>query len=614
MPLSEPAGQNGIEHAARVAQRRYIILAIAMTAAIAASLLVQDRYVTYLARLTLLNIIVVYALNILLGYAGQASIAAAAIFAVGAYGSAVGVMHLGIPFLIAWPIGALLSGLVGILSALPALRLAGSYLAMVSIAFNVVAEQILILGGNITGGPVGLPAIPPISVGSYSLTETQTLALIAACAVLAIYCTASFRDSQWGRAATAMRDSELAAKSLGINTVGLKIAIFFVSSLMMGLAGGLYSHSTNYISPDISGILASFVLVLMLVLGGIGTLWGPLVGACVLTIVPQMLSDFQKYHLLVLGVILLVAITQMPKGLTQPQDVLARWRRKKLNAQPTVQSAAVPRSLQLPSLTRTENGPSSILSAAGIVKKFGGVVALSNAAVEVRPGMIRGLIGPNGSGKSTLVNVLTGFYFPDSGTVKLGDREIQKLSTAAIAQAGIVRTFQTPRLFSDLTVEENLSASQFYHRPGNLFSAMFGTLSNARVNGAAANESASLATALGLSGLLGQRAGDLSQGNQRQLEIARALASHPAILILDEPAAGLSHEESMSLCTLLENLRAKGLGILLIEHHMDVVMRVCDRITVLNRGAVLAEGTPQEIRANTSVQEAYLGKAEGVAA
>ena len=327
-----------------------------------------------------------------------------------------------------------------------------------------------------------------------------------------------------------------------------------------------------------------------------------------------MLSDFQKYHLLVLGVILLVAITQMPKGLTQPQDVLARWRRKKLNAQPTVQSAAVPRSLQLPSLTRTENGPSSILSAAGIVKKFGGVVALSNAAVEVRPGMIRGMIGPNGSGKSTLVNVLTGFYFPDSGTVKLGDREIQKLSTAAIAQAGIVRTFQTPRLFSDLTVEENLSASQFYHRPGNLFSAMFGTLSNARVNGAAANESASLATALGLSGLLGQRAGDLSQGNQRQLEIARALASHPAILILDEPAAGLSHEESMSLCTLLENLRAKGLGILLIEHHMDVVMRVCDRITVLNRGAVLAEGTPQEIRANTSVQEAYLGKAEGVAA
>ena len=608
MPSSDPLAKNYMEHAAGVAKRRYIILAITMAAAVAASLLVQDRYVTYIARLTLLNIIVVYALNILLGYAGQASIAAAAIFAAGAYGSAVGVMHFGIPFLIAWPLGALLAGLVGLLSALPALRLAGSYLAMVSIAFNVVAEQVLILGGNITGGPVGLPAIPPITIGSYSLSETQMLALIAACAVLAIYCTASFRNSQWGRAAIAMRDSELAAKSLGINTVWLKIAIFFASSLMMGLAGGLYSHSTNYISPDISGILASFVLVLMLVLGGIGTLWGPLVGACVLTIVPQMLSDFQKYHLLVLGVILLIAITQMPKGLTQPQDLLARWRRRKPNAQPHVQSAAAPPTLDMRSLTWISNGARSTLSAANIVKKFGGVVALSNAAVEVRPGTICGMIGPNGSGKSTLVNILTGFYVPDAGTVEFGEREIQKLSTATIAQVGVVRTFQTPRLFSDLTVEENLSASQFYHRPGSLISAMFGTPGSARVNGVAASESAALAAALGLSDLLSQRAGDLSQGNQRQLEIARALAAHPSILILDEPAAGLSHEESMNLCVLLESLRAKGLGILLIEHHMDVVMRVCDRITVLNRGAVLAEGTPQEIRANAAVQEAYLGK------
>ena len=614
MPSSDPLAKNYMEHAARVVRRRYIILAIAMAAAVAASLLVQDRYVTYLARLTLLNIIVVYALNILLGYAGQASIAAAAIFAAGAYGSAVGVMHFGIPFLIAWPLGALLAGLVGILSAMPALRLAGSYLAMVSIAFNVVAEQVLILGGNITGGPVGLPAIPPVTIGNYSLSETQMLALIAACAVLAIYCTASFRNSQWGRAAIAMRDSELAAKSLGINTVWLKIAIFFVSSLMMGLAGGLYSHSTNYISPDISGILASFVLVLMLVLGGIGTLWGPLVGACVLTIVPQMLSDFQKYHLLVLGVILLIAITQMPKGLTQPQDLLARFRRRKWSPQPPVRSASAPQTLDIPSLTWTSSGASPVLSAANIVKKFGGVVALSNAAVEVRPGTIRGMIGPNGSGKSTLVNVLTGFYVPDAGTVKFGEREIQKLSTAAIAQAGVVRTFQTPRLFSDLTVEENLSASQFYHRPGSLISAMFGTPGSASVNGLAASESAALAAALGLSDLLSQRAGDLSQGNQRQLEIARALASHPSILILDEPAAGLSHEESMNLCALLESLRTKGLGILLIEHHMDVVMRVCDRITVLNRGAVLAEGTPQEIRTNAAVQEAYLGKAAGAAA
>jgi ABC-type branched-subunit amino acid transport system ATPase component/ABC-type branched-subunit amino acid transport system permease subunit len=608
MPSSDPEARP--QAAARL---RYIALAVAMLVALGISLAMDDRYYIYLARLTLLNIIVVYALNILLGYAGQASIAAAAIFAVGAYGCALGVMHLGVPFPIAWPAGALLAGIVGIVSALPALRLAGAYLAMVSIAFNVVAEQILILGGDVTGGPVGLPAIPPISFGGFTFTDNMTLALIAACAVLAVYCTASLRDSQWGRTAIALRDSELAAKSLGINTVWLKIAIFFVTSVMMGFAGGLYAHSTNYISPDISGILASFVLVLMLVLGGIGTLWGPLIGACVLTIVPQLLSNFQKYHLLVLGIILLIAITQMPKGLAEPQSLLARWRRKAAPA-PLAGSGAASPSPSTTAQIRTWTVPDLTLRASNIVKKFGGVVALSNAAVEVRPGMIRGMIGPNGSGKSTLVNVLTGFYVPDEGAVSFGSERTEKLSTSAIACKGIIRTFQTPRLFNDLTVAENLAASQFSHRPGNLFSAMFGLAGNTRTNREAAAESAALAAALGLTGLLDQRAGDLSQGNQRQLEIARALAAHPAILILDEPAAGLSHEESMNLCTLLESLRAQGLGILLIEHHMDVVMRLCDRITVLNRGSVLAEGTPQEIRANSAVQAAYLGAPAGAAA
>jgi ABC-type branched-subunit amino acid transport system ATPase component/ABC-type branched-subunit amino acid transport system permease subunit len=608
MPSSDPEARP--QAAARL---RYIALAVAMLVALGISLAMDDRYYIYLARLTLLNIIVVYALNILLGYAGQASIAAAAIFAVGAYGCALGVMHLGVPFPIAWPAGALLAGIVGIVSALPALRLAGAYLAMVSIAFNVVAEQILILGGDVTGGPVGLPAIPPISFGGFTFTDNMTLALIAACAVLAVYCTASLRDSQWGRTAIALRDSELAAKSLGINTVWLKIAIFFVTSVMMGFAGGLYAHSTNYISPDISGILASFVLVLMLVLGGIGTLWGPLIGACVLTIVPQLLSNFQKYHLLVLGIILLIAITQMPKGLAEPQSLLARWRRKAAPA-PLAGSGAASPSPSTTAQIRTWTVPDLTLRASNIVKKFGGVVALSNAAVEVRPGMIRGMIGPNGSGKSTLVNVLTGFYVPDEGAVSFGSERTEKLSTSAIACKGIIRTFQTPRLFNDLTVAENLAASQFSHRPGNLFSAMFGLAGNTRTNREAAAESAALAAALGLTGLLDQRAGDLSQGNQRQLEIARALAAHPAILILDEPAAGLSHEESMKLCTLLESLRAQGLGILLIEHHMDVVMRLCDRITVLNRGSVLAEGTPQEIRANSAVQAAYLGAPAGAAA
>jgi len=603
MAQSDSAGGLPAAPAPLATARRHAVLAVALAAAAAAGLLMSDPYAIYLARLCLINIIVVYALNITLGYAGQASISIAAVFAVGAYGSAVATMQYGVPFVLAWPVASLLAGLFGVLAALPTLRLAGAYLAMVSIAFNVVAEQIFIHGGTTTGGPIGLPAIPPIEIAGFSLTDSQALAVIAACSVLAIYCVASFRDSQWGRAAVALRESELAAASLGINTVRLKIALFFASSVMAGLAGGLYAHSVAYISPDIGAILASFVFVLMLILGGAGTLWGPLIGAGLLTLVPHLLSELQKYHLLILGIILLLAVTRMPKGLARPGALL---RRRKLSPvqekqRPAAQTGAVESVLLSPA-----PGAGS-LSAQGISKAFGGVRALSDVSVEITPGMIRGIIGPNGSGKSTLVNVLTGYYTPDAGRVMVGTRDITARPTAEIAQAGIVRTFQTPRLFADLSVQENLMVGGFSRRPGSLAGALLGTAESSAISALAAANAAMLAAAFGLHDALHQKAGDLSQGNQRLLEIARALSASPTILLLDEPAAGLSHEESINLCTVLERLRAGGLGILLIEHHMDVVMRVCDRITVLNRGTLLAEGTPREIRDNAAVQEAYLG-------
>jgi branched-chain amino acid transport system ATP-binding protein len=206
-----------------------------------------------------------------------------------------------------------------------------------------------------------------------------------------------------------------------------------------------------------------------------------------------------------------------------------------------------------------------------------------------------------------LVNIMTGFYMPDAGNVRLSGIDMTGRSIAEIANAGVVRTFQTPRLFSDLTVAENLMAGQFRRRSGSLTGAIFGTRGSNAISAASASEARDLAAALGISHLLEQQAGELSQGNQRLLEIARALSAAPSFLILDEPAAGQTHQECGNLCALLENLRSIGLGILLIEHHMDVVMRVCDRITVLNRGSVMAEGTPEEIRTNTSVQQTYLG-------
>jgi branched-chain amino acid transport system permease protein len=390
--------------------------------------------------------------------------------------------------------------------------------------------------------------------------------------------------------------------------------VFWVSSVMAGLAGGLYGHSMQYVSPDVGTIFASISFVLMLVLGGIGTSWGPLIGAVILTLLPQLLSDFQRYHLLVLGLILLAAVTLAPRGVAQIVETLVGRLRSGSAKLDESREASPPAGSSLAGLDAAL-APSRghELVAATLDKSFGGVAALSGADITVQSGSIRGLIGPNGSGKSTLVNVVTGFYRADGGAVQFDRRPLDGKSTSWIARQGIVRTFQTPRLFSELTVLENLLVAQFRHRAPSLFAAFFDLPSSARVSRDATEEAVHLARALGLESLLEQRAGDLSQGDKRKLEIARALAARPSVLILDEPAAGLSVEEAEALCALLERLKAYGLGVILVEHHMDVIMRVCDRITVLERGRVIAEGTPREIRDDADVRRAYLGSRQGKA-
>ncbi len=584
-----------------------LILAIS-AALMLASWTVTDSYIVYLARLTAINVIVAYSLNLLIGYAGQAFIAIGATFAIGAYASALSMMKLGVSFLVAWPAGGMLAGIFGLLSSLPAMRLAGAYLAMVSIAFNVVIEQILIHWTELTGGPIGLPAIPKASIGGIELDDHAMLALIIFTAALTVYGCTALRQSQWGRALVAMGENELAAKSLGIDTLRLKAVVFWLSSVTAGLAGGLYAHAMQYVSPDIGTIFASFNFIIMLVLGGIRTRWGPLFGAVSLTLLPQLLSDFQRYHLLVLGVILLAVVTTTPGGAAQIVDLLTARFKGALGRRDKAESQSPPANL---SFARYDESITPVgdheLIVNAIDRSFGGVAALRVASIAVRSGMIRGLIGPNGSGKSTLVNVISGVDRADAGEIRFDGDRIDGEGSSRIANAGVIRSFQTPRIFCELTVMENLLAAQFRCHAPSLFAALFDLPSSRRVTREAAERALRLARALGLEELLNQRAGNLSQGDKRKLEIARALAAEPSVLILDEPAAGLSAEEADTLCSVLEPLRARGLAVILVEHHMDVIMRLCDRITVLERGSVIAEGTPEEVRAHPEVKRAYLG-------
>jgi ABC-type branched-subunit amino acid transport system ATPase component/ABC-type branched-subunit amino acid transport system permease subunit len=578
---------------------RKALLPIAAILLLAACWGIEDSYLLYLAKLLAINAIVVYGLNFLMGYAGQAYLAIGASFAVGAYVSALSMMQLGLPFPVSWLGGAILAGIFGVVTGLPALRLAGAYLAMVSIAFNVVLQEALVNWASVTGGAMGLPGVPPIGIGALVLDDHAVLALIVAVAITTICIAIAFRESLWGLAFVAMRESEVASRSLGIDTVRLKAVAFFVSSVIVGLAGGLYGHSIGYVSPDIGTIFASVNFVLMLVLGGIGTAWGPLIGAVILTLLPQWLFDFERYHLLVLGIILLVSIMLMPRGIAS----LVR-RRHTPEATPDVVDPAG----GFTGLAEFASGSgSAALVIDEIRKSFGGVDALRGVSLRVAPGTIHGLIGPNGSGKSTLVNVVTGLYRAGSGTVRFGERALGGQSMRRIAAQGVIRTFQTPQPFAELTVRENLMAAQFRHAAAGFIASLFALPASRRAAAQAADAAARLARALGLTALLDQHSGALPQGDQRRLEIARALAAHPGILILDEPAAGLSEVESEALCGLLDHLRREGIGLLLIEHHMDVIMRLCDRITVLDRGQVIAEGTPAEIQADERVRSAYFG-------
>ena len=564
-------------------------------------------YGNLMIRLVAINLLVVCALNLLMGYGGQAFIAVAATFTIGAYGSALGMMILNLPWFLAIAFGGLLAAVFGFIASLPALRLSGAYLAMVSIAFNVIVEEVLVHWQSLTGGPVGLSGIPRSGPMGTDLSDRGMALACCIAAALVWWFIDRLRRTPWGATIIAVRDSEVAARSLGINTIQVKSATFLVATFLMGIGGALYAHSAQFISPDMGGVFGSILFVLMLVLGGSGTRWGPVVGAVILTLLPQLLLELQKYHLFVLGLILLICMVFMPKGIMSVN--LGLWRRKSIGLTPSPDllddlkaDAIVDQMIYKPTAHKD-----LILEVCDVSLRFGGIQALSQVSLKIYPGQIHGLIGPNGAGKSSLVNVITGHYSPSSGKVTLNRRDLDRLGMQKIARLGIVRTFQTPQLFRSLSVCDNLVVAQFSTRSPSLCGGVLGTNWSIQEYKDMSDRAHVLAKRVGLVQMMDRLAGELSQGQQRLLEIARALASEPGVLLLDEPAAGLSTTEIQELSSMLIRLRGEGLAIFLIEHHMDMVMEICDCITVIDRGNGLMHGTPFEVQESNAVRQAYLG-------
>ena len=536
--------------------------------------------------------IAAYGLVVVIGYAGQISLAQATFFGVGAYAVGIGCVTYHVEFWIASLIGVALAAALGTILGMAALRVGGHYLAMVTISFQIVFGLFLVNQLNFTQGPNGINGIPRAPLGPISVDDNHRYLVFC---VFALYAVGglvwALSRTRTGRAMRALRENELAAEVIGIPTYIVKVEAFVLSAILGALGGILYAGSYSFISPDDFSFSQSILFMAMTLLGGAQSVFGTALGALLVAFLPEWLQFIQTGYLAVYGLALIVFMVVMPEGI---------WGFLESVTQRVIRFPAA----KIPTVGAHEFGHRAVqsdlvLEARGVGKRFGGLKALDSVDLVVRRGEVHALIGPNGSGKTTLLNVVSGIYSPNSGEVWLDGRRVSGRRPHQIARAGLARTFQLIRLMKSETVLENVLVG-VQVTPRNMASE-----SPLRLRAISALE------LVGMAQMAHLPVKTLPYGHQRLVEIARALATMPAVLLLDEPAAGLNHSEKQKLIDLIARFRRESLTVVLIEHDMELVRRVSDTVTVLNFGKKIAEGQPAEILRDPAVQEAYLGVKHG---